>query len=402
MRREGTKVTERRKDRVSNARCYTIPGEGHTLGRILQHQLLKNEKVLFAGYRVPHPSKNEVELEVQTRGPEFTPRDALNESLAEAGSQLEQLKTRFEELVRRPVGQRRDKITLKLEGVSIEIANGLRRSMYSEVATLAIDLVNFSEKNTCKNEKFMGHLLGMVPLQSENVGTLRYSEDCECEGSCGLCSVEFSIDSEKTESGSITTKDLFSSNRNFLPLQSNARIVQISCGDSLKLTAIARKGTGKTNAKWCPVSAVAFQIIPEIVLNPELAKTMTCDQKTKWLASCPFKIFKWCGNSIEIEERYELDCDYCNMCIRAADKMRKHDLVKIKERENDDGTYNFVIRVESTGVLKPETIVREGMDALSKKISMVQSGLNKLSDHGGTHSLHAKPRPLKNLRITIL
>ena len=52
------------------SRCLPTRGgdgmqEDHTLGNLLATQLLHDPRVLYAGYRVPHPLENHIELKIQ-------------------------------------------------------------------------------------------------------------------------------------------------------------------------------------------------------------------------------------------------------------------------------------------------------------------------------------------------
>lgn len=57
-----------------------IRKEGHTLGGLLQHELLNDEHVEYAGYDVPHPLLDSMILQIRTVGRK-TPRRALKEAL---------------------------------------------------------------------------------------------------------------------------------------------------------------------------------------------------------------------------------------------------------------------------------------------------------------------------------
>lgn len=52
--------------KLLNAATFTIAKEDHTLGNLLATQLLHDPKVLYAGYKVPHPLENHIELKIQT------------------------------------------------------------------------------------------------------------------------------------------------------------------------------------------------------------------------------------------------------------------------------------------------------------------------------------------------
>ncbi|RKO90429.1 DNA-directed RNA polymerase, partial [Blyttiomyces helicus] len=79
---EGQKKLSMTKDtKIPNAATFTILKEDHTLGNILRMQLLKNPKVLFAGYKMPHPLEHYFVLKVQTT-PDTTPLEVLQQELA--------------------------------------------------------------------------------------------------------------------------------------------------------------------------------------------------------------------------------------------------------------------------------------------------------------------------------
>ena len=85
------KITLNRDTRLPHAATFTILKEDHTLGNLLRHQLLKDKRVIFAGYRVPHPLEHTVELRVQTTD-ESTPIQVLQEAVQELIANLGTLK----------------------------------------------------------------------------------------------------------------------------------------------------------------------------------------------------------------------------------------------------------------------------------------------------------------------
>lgn len=52
--------------KMVNSVTYRIPLEDHTVGDLMRIYLLKNTEVKFAGYRVPHPLDDVLEVKVQT------------------------------------------------------------------------------------------------------------------------------------------------------------------------------------------------------------------------------------------------------------------------------------------------------------------------------------------------
>ncbi|CAK0824632.1 unnamed protein product, partial [Prorocentrum cordatum] len=71
----------------------------HTLGNILRMELLRNEAVLFAGYKVPHPLNHMIELRVQTL-PKTTPEAAVRHAVANLRSECRSMLDQFDSQVR--------------------------------------------------------------------------------------------------------------------------------------------------------------------------------------------------------------------------------------------------------------------------------------------------------------
>jgi DNA-directed RNA polymerase I and III subunit RPAC2 len=53
--------------------------EDHTIGNSLRYMLMKNSNVDFAGYSIPHPSVNKLNMRIQTTGQPAV--EALDKSL---------------------------------------------------------------------------------------------------------------------------------------------------------------------------------------------------------------------------------------------------------------------------------------------------------------------------------
>lgn len=65
----------------------------------LHRQLLKDPKVLFAGYKVPHPLEHKFVLRVQTTG-DYSPQEAFTNAITDLISEISLLEERFKVAVR--------------------------------------------------------------------------------------------------------------------------------------------------------------------------------------------------------------------------------------------------------------------------------------------------------------
>ncbi|CAO3579923.1 unnamed protein product [Absidia cylindrospora] len=72
-----------------------IEREDHTLANMLRAQLLKDPRVLFAGYKVPHPLEHNFLIKIQTV-PGTSPGKALNDATLELIGEINALKNKFD------------------------------------------------------------------------------------------------------------------------------------------------------------------------------------------------------------------------------------------------------------------------------------------------------------------
>jgi DNA-directed RNA polymerase II subunit RPB11 len=92
------KVVMEKDTKVRNAALFHVNKEDHTLGNMIRVQLLKDPKVLFAGYKVAHPLEHKFTLRIQTQS-DYTPIDALINAINDLHSEISLLKERFAEAI---------------------------------------------------------------------------------------------------------------------------------------------------------------------------------------------------------------------------------------------------------------------------------------------------------------
>ncbi|KAF8609752.1 RBP11-like subunits of RNA polymerase [Ceratobasidium sp. AG-I] len=91
---EGTAKITLLKGWTKSAATYCIINETHTIGNTLRWMLMKNPKVEFCGYSVPHPSENKIHIRIQMYDEEdslealITALDNLDQVTAEIGTRL--------------------------------------------------------------------------------------------------------------------------------------------------------------------------------------------------------------------------------------------------------------------------------------------------------------------------
>lgn len=91
-----SKVIMEKDTKVRNAAIFHVSREDHTIGNMVRMQLLKDPKVLFAGYKVAHPLEHKFSLRIQTQA-DYSPIDALIGAINDLQSEISLLDERFKE-----------------------------------------------------------------------------------------------------------------------------------------------------------------------------------------------------------------------------------------------------------------------------------------------------------------
>ena len=81
--------------KMPNAQVLVLYKEDHTIGNIVRLQLLRDNRVRYAGYRMPHPTIHDCHIKIQTMEASQTPLKIFDEALEDLGEEVQRLKTQF-------------------------------------------------------------------------------------------------------------------------------------------------------------------------------------------------------------------------------------------------------------------------------------------------------------------
>ncbi|ORZ36959.1 DNA-directed RNA polymerase [Catenaria anguillulae PL171] len=94
------KLTVTEDTRLPNAIEVRIEREDHTIAGLIKSQLLKDERILFAGYKHPHPLEHHIIFKIQSI-PGVQPVEVLKTALNSLILEFSTIKAQFMEEMRR-------------------------------------------------------------------------------------------------------------------------------------------------------------------------------------------------------------------------------------------------------------------------------------------------------------
>ncbi len=256
-----------------------------------------------------------------------------------------------------------DFVELYLIGVPLHIVNSIRRTVVSEVPSMAISTVIFTLNRSMFYDEYVAHRLGLIPLTSETaLDKYKSPEECSESEEASLfppdCFAKLDLDVSNNGEDLLTiySGDLKFSDPEVRPVHDNIPLLILGRGHQVKLEAYARLGRGREHYKWSPVSVAAVKYVPEVNVD----RSRCLPECRKCVEVCPRNVLKATDSGVEVDEASILNCNLCHLC----EKVCPSEAITLKTRENE-----YILRIESTGSLSPKRILLESIKILEGKVS---------------------------------
>lgn len=242
-----------------------------------------------------------------------------------------------------------DSLKLILGDIDPSTANAIRRTILSEIPTLAIENVRISENSSSLYDEIIAHRIGLIPIKTD-LGLFTFREECKCEGKgCPSCTLELTLDVEcKKSNQSVYSHDFKSSDPTIKPVE-DILIVRLGKNQKISLVAEAILGTGKDHAKWQPAVA-GYKYYPIINVGSDCNMCKAC------IDACPVNILDASNGKISVTD-LEL-CTLCNSCAEVCDA----DAISVK---GDD--HKFIFKIESQGAMTSKELFKKACEIMEEK-----------------------------------
>jgi len=244
-----------------------------------------------------------------------------------------------------------DTIRFSVESIDTAFANALRRTMISEVPTMAIEDIFYYDNTSVVPDEVLAHRIGLVPLKTD-LEHYRLPSECDCNADlgCPKCRVTLSLSVKaEDEKKTVYSGDLQSVDPAIIPVNPYIPLAKLASGQSISLEAYAQLGKGRFHTKWSPVSMAIYQNAAEI--KTDVATAAKCAEE------CPKGVVLSKKDTLKV-----VDIEAFNRSPTCSSLIKEG---SIKDHMKGD---EFIFTVESTGALAPERIVFEAVKILNSKL----------------------------------
>lgn len=252
------------------------------------------------------------------------------------------------------------KLIFVVEGVSVEMANAIRRIILSEIPVMAVDEVIILKNDSPLYDEIISHRLGMIPITTD-LETYKLPRDCSCGGfGCPLCQVSLTCEVTNTTNTPIEiySRDLNSNDPKIIPVDPNIPLVKIDKNDKVIIEAYAILGIAKDHVKWQAVSNIFYRFYPQIDFDD--SKCAKCPDKCIVSRMCPERLYDFSNQKTPIlDGDYWKTCTLCNSCQNECPE----EAIKVEWKEN-----SYIFSIESDGVLPFKTIIKKTFEIFLEKI----------------------------------
>ncbi|MBD3255674.1 MAG: DNA-directed RNA polymerase subunit D [Candidatus Lokiarchaeota archaeon] len=260
------------------------------------------------------------------------------------------------------------KIVFVIEGISIEMANAIRRIILTEIPSMAIDEVIILKNDSPLYDEILAHRLGMIPIKTD-LSKYNLPGECECGGfGCPLCQVSFTCDITNTTNKELIvySGDLNSNDPDIVPVNENIPIAKIDKNSKVILECYAILGRAKEHTKFSAVSNCFYRFYPIIELNESAIKNK--EVKETIVNLCPKNLYALEGNTLKLKKDYWKTCNLCMACENNSEGNVKVDWKK----------ETYIFSIETDGTHKFDVLLKNTFEVFLEKISEFSTKLEEL------------------------
>jgi len=252
-------------------------------------------------------------------------------------------------------------IRLRVENTTAGEMNALRRTMMTEVPSLAIEDVTIYDNRSALFDEVVAHRLGQLPVPTDPNLFAEWDPhaDLDAQTEEGEGAILYTLTFEGP--GTVRAKDLTpaTEDEGVEIADPEVPIVKLGRDQRLMLEATASMGTGEQHSKWQPVVAVGYREVPTVEITGDLG--LSAEEMSELDEMAPEDAIDVDGGNVDI-----LDEVAAHDFLYNVDGRPELENVEYGEEEGA-----FFFRFETDGSLSPKTALRQAIAILDGKLSAV-------------------------------
>jgi DNA-directed RNA polymerase subunit D len=139
-------------------------------------------------------------------------------------------------------------VSFNVKDVDMPVLNALRRTVISEIKTMAIENVTYTTNTSILNDEILAHRLGLIPLKTDQK-LFNLPWECTCKGKgCGKCTVKLTLKAEGP--CTVYSSQLKAADGETNPIYGTIPLVKLIANQRIELEATAQLGTAQDHSKW--------------------------------------------------------------------------------------------------------------------------------------------------------
>ncbi|MEM4044577.1 MAG: DNA-directed RNA polymerase subunit D, partial [Fervidicoccaceae archaeon] len=228
------------------------------------------------------------------------------------------------------------------------------------------------ENNSILHDEVLAHRLAMIPFHSEEAiekyGSPEKCMECpQCEGCYTRAYLE--VSNQDSEKKVVYARDIRLEDPQVYPAIPEIPIIVLGKGQKIAVELELRLGRGKEHIKWSPVSLSLLLSIPLVEYDLSYCQDSTACLK------CISSFSQELAEEISRKKKGEIKIEnFSNTSIlRFCEEKECRGCIKVNYLDNER-----ILRLESTGSLSPQTIIRLSLSVLREKLKQFEDILNKI------------------------
>ena len=264
-----------------------------------------------------------------------------------------------------------------LIGVDASFVNAVRRTLLSEVPSMAIEKVYMYNNTSIIQDEVLAHRLGLIPLKadprlftwkgvdSDDLGTEHDTLEFELKVKCTKKKDAMESDDPKDM---YDNAHVYSDTIKWIPKGEQASKItdpgpvfddillsKMRPGHEMDIKLYAFKGIGRDHAKFSPVATAFYRLLPEVKIEEPIYGE-AAERLQKCFSPGVIELEGSKKKAVVKDARY----DACSRNVFRYDDLKdKVLLTKVRD--------HFIFTVESVGAMQPEELVTLSLDVLEAK-----------------------------------